>query len=182
MLSFTLLLFNPLRSQISNDGCKKKVKKESNKLIKEGWYSMIKPIADQLILKCNYADELDINGMPKYYVVTERSVGATEFSAKIQAIETAKLSLAGMIISEITSQIPIYDSTCENKSAISITEAILIAKLNTACQFDFAVPVVEIYRLTSDKYFECEITLIYEHELTIRIGKEAIKKELIDEY
>lgn len=80
------------------------VKKEMRHYVKEGWESpQDPPFEHQLVLAFQMTNELDEYGKKKYVIGEAMTVGETYDAARFQAMNLAKLDLAGKIETELPS-------------------------------------------------------------------------------
>lgn len=161
----------------------KTARKEAKKLEKEGWTVIPGklPLDKQLERSYLMAEETDDYGYPKFIVGTASSIGENYDAAKLQALELAKLELAGLMESEIAA---LTDNTISNEQlspeqAASIAKSVTASKSKIAQSFGRVITVVEMYRIVkSNKNKEVTVTIAYNHELALEATKKIIRKDL----
>ena len=179
-------------SQQSNKDLKKQLKenaiksaqKEAKKLTKDGWKVLPgEPPMDKQ-LEASWVNQLvtDDNGNPKYITSTGNGVAETQQAAMAQALELGKLTLAGMVETNIASIINanLANSQVSTKDATSVTEIVQSSKNIIAQQLGYVNPAFKIYRDLKDKKIEVQVRLFYESAQSLVIAKKAIKQELKD--
>ncbi len=113
------------------------------------------PLEKQLDRAYNMQYEYDENAYPKYIMAEAMSIGENYDAAKMQALELAKLNLAGQIQTEVTA---LVESSVANKElaqeqAASISETVMASKNLISQNIGRIIPVVECYRVKSTKKF-----------------------------
>jgi hypothetical protein len=124
----------------------------------------------------------DENGIPKYITADGNAVAETKSAAEAQALEFAKLQLAGTLESNVASIVKgnlanVQESTAD---ATSVTEIVQSSKNVIAQQMGYVNPAVKLYRDLKDKKIEVQIRVFYEAEQSLVIAKKAVRKELKD--
>lgn len=161
----------------------KTARKEAKKLEKEGWLVIPGklPLDKQLERSYLMAEEYDDYGYPKFIVGSASSIGENYDAAKLQAMELAKLELAGLMESEIAA---LTDNTISNEQlspeqAASIAKSVTASKSKIAQSFGRVITVIEMYRVvSSNKNKEVTVTIAYNHELALEATKKIIRKDL----
>ncbi len=160
----------------------KKARQEAKKLEKEGWKVTPGklPIDKQLDNSYLKEEEIDDYGYPKYMTASFPVIGETYAAAKFQAIEMAKLELAGKMETEISA---LTDSDVANGAlsadeAKSIQKTVTAAKSRIAKSFGRVITVVEIYRDKPNGNKEVSVTIAINYETALDAAKKAISKEL----
>ena len=108
------------------------------------------------------------------------SIGANYDAAKIQALELAKLSLAGQLQSEI---VALVDNTIANEQlpkeqAASVTETVMAAKNMISQKIGRVVTLVECYRDTKTKNKEVRVMISYNTSMAMESAKSAVVEGL----
>jgi hypothetical protein len=172
-----------LKSELK-DKAMKEAQKEAKKLGKEGW--KVNPgslpldkLIEQAWMKQVAEDE---NGLAKYIAADGNGVAESKSVAEAQAIEFAKLQLAGTIESNIASIIKgnLANSQESTADATSVTEIVQSSKNIIAQQMGYINPTFKIYRDLKDKKIEVQVRIFYETSQSFAIAKKAIRKELKD--
>jgi hypothetical protein len=183
-------LLTPLAAQKSEKKAKKELqkksmkmaKKEAKKLRRQGYHVApgALPIDKQLeraFIKQYMEDE---QGYPLYIIATGNSVAGTQTAARIQATETAKLTLAGTLSTEIASLIQndIANSQITREEAATVTKTVAASKNIIAQELGRVIPLSELYRNVNKDNVECDIIIAYNSEEAKNIAKKVIKEEL----
>ena len=165
-----------------NEKASKSARKEEKKMKKEGWLTTpgALPIDKQLDRSYLMQYEYDDDMYPKYIMGEAMSIGGNYDAAKMQALELAKQNLAGQIQTEVTALI---DNTVANEQmdagdAASLTRSVLASKNLISQSIGRTIPVVEVYRNTSNKNKEVFVRIACDGKMAKRIAKEAIKQDL----
>jgi hypothetical protein len=166
------------------DKALKEAQKEAKKLSKEGWKvnpgSLPLPkLIEQAWIKQVSEDE---QGNMKYIAADGNGVAESKSVAEAQAIEFAKLQLAGTIESNIASMIKgnLANSQESTADATSVTEIVQSSKNIIAQQMGYINPSFKIYRDLKDNKVEVQVRIFYETSQSWAIAKKAIRKELKD--
>jgi hypothetical protein len=163
-------------SRLSGD-----VKKESKKYEKEGWNNFpgSMPIGQQLNNTFNKQNELDEEGMQKWFFASGVSVGQTLAAAEMQANELAKNDLVQQVESDIKSftETNLANNQLSKDEAASITKTVSIVTNKVAQKLGRVVPLLKIYRETANSY-EVQVQVGYNISSAKKIMLEEVKKEL----
>ena len=170
-----------LREKVS-----KSTQKEAKKLQKEGWKVSpgALPLDKQLERAYQMQYEFDMEtGFPKYIQGTASSVGGSYDAAKMQAMNLAKIELAGNIATEVGALI---DSRASNTDlgkteAESVSKSVMAAKSLIQQKIGRTIPIVEVYRDFKNKNKEVRVIILYNSEMAKAAAKEAIREEMIKE-
>lgn len=160
----------------------KVTKKEAKRLKKEGWQVSpgALPLEKQLERSYTMQYEIAETGYPVYIVAEAMSVGENYDAAKMQALELAKVNLAGLIQTEITG---LVENTVANKQlspddAASISESVSASKNLISQSLGRVLPIVEIYREKSNKNKEVLVRLAYNQKMALEESKKVIREDL----
>jgi hypothetical protein len=157
------------------------VKTESKKYEKEGWNNFpgSMPIGQQLNNTFNKQNELDEDGMQKWFFATGVSVGQTLAAAEMQANELAKNNLVQQVESDIKSftETSLANNQLSKDEAASITKTVSVVTNKVAQKLGRVVPLLKIYRETSNNY-EVQVQVGYNIATAKKIMLEEVKKEL----
>jgi len=121
----------------------------------------------------------DDKGYPKYIVETGNSVAETQTAAKLQAVETAKMNIAGNISTQVAAIIEnnIANQQLNTEDAASVTQIVAAAKNLIVQELGRTVVLVEIYKKIG-KNIEANIRMSYDLEAGVEIAKKVIRKQL----
>jgi hypothetical protein len=157
------------------------VKKESKKYEKEGWNNFpgSMPIGQQLNNTFNKQNELDEDGMQKWFFASGVSVGQTLAAAEMQANELAKNDLVQQVESDIKSftETNLANNQLSKDEAASITKTVSVVTNKVAQKLGRVIPLLRIYRETSNNY-EVQVQVGYNIASAKKIMLEEVKKEL----
>ena len=137
----------------------KKARHDAKTLAKEGWKaaSGMPSIEEQLNNSYLMSYQLDSNGQHHYIFGYSRLTGDDYHTARMQALEMAKY--------EIISQI---DAKVKSSTTIDITHSSNSAETNThvssAWNLKHMIPVLDLYRETSNQEIEVQIRIFYDTE------------------
>lgn len=155
--------------------------KESKRLTKEGWVvpAGILPLEKQLDKAYHMQYEYDENGFPKYILGQAMAFGGAYDSAKMQAVNNAKVELAGLIETEVTAltESTVANSEISPKTAASINEAVQATKSLIAQKLGRVVVVSESYK-KSKKGYQVQVLIGYNAKMAMDYAKELVKKRL----
>lgn len=160
----------------------KDARKDAKKLAKEGWITApgALPLAKQLdksyLMQMEYEEDM----YPKYLMASAMSIGENYDAAKMQAIELAKLNLAGQIQTEVTALIEnsVANQQLANEDASSITQSIMGAKNLISQSIGRTIPVMECYRVKPNNNKEVLVRIAYNGAMAKAAAKKAIQDEL----
>src|SRR5574344_1579558 len=165
-----------------NEKASKAARKEAKSLSKEGWQTSpgALPIDKQLDKSYNMQYEYDEAGFPKFLMGEAMSIGENYDAAKMQALELAKQNLAGQIQTEVTA---LVENTVANKQltadeAASVTQSILASKNLISQSIGRIIPVVEVYRIKTNKNKEVLVRIAYNSEMAKEAAKNIVRKDL----
>lgn len=124
--------------------------------------------------------EYDENLYPKYIMGEAQSIGENYDAAKVQALELAKINLAGQVQTEVTAMV---ESTVANKQlqaeeAASLTETVMASKNLISQSLGRVLPVVECYRILPNKNKEVRVQVAYNSKAALEAAKNVVREEL----
>lgn len=160
----------------------KNAKKKAKEYVKEGWEVVPGklPLESQLERSYTLAREMDDTGLPKFIVAEAMSIGQNYDAAKMQALDLAKINLAGQIQTEITSLIEssVANEQLAEEEAVSITETVAASKSKIAQNIGRIIPIVECYRTRPNKNKEVLVMVGYNSQLAMEAAKKTVRQEL----
>ncbi len=179
----------PAHAQMSKKQAKKLQKtlsKEAKKAIKaaeeKGYYEPpgALPLSTQMNESYRLQMQMDEEGYPKFIVGEASAIGGTKIAAKNQAIEAAKLELAGKIESNIVALVEqsIANEQLTQEEAASITETVTAAKNIISKKLGLVRPLVEAYRDVSKENVEALVCIAYDKDMAEQTSINTIKEEL----
>jgi len=190
---FTASLLMPVFAQSTAKDSEKDLKKKSIKMArkeakkktKEGYFVApgALPMEKQLekaFVKQNMEDD---NGYPTYIVASGNSVAGTQTAAKIQATETAKLTLAGTISTNVAALIEnnIANEQLTREEAATITKTVAASKNIIAQELGRVIPLVELYKNVGSDNVQCDVQIAYDSKTALDMAKNVIRKQLSGE-
>lgn len=173
--------------KFTKDQAKEKASKDARKaakqLQKEGWKVApgSLPMDKQLDRLYEMQYEIDLEtGFPKFIKGEAMSTGGNYDAAKMQAVNLAKIELAGNISTEVGALI---DSRVENnqldpEEAVSATESVMAAKSLIQQKIGRTIMALEIYRDLKNKNKEVRVIVMYNSDMAKAAAKEAIREEM----
>jgi hypothetical protein len=162
----------------------KSARKEARKYKKDGYY--VAPGAPLLDKQLEHAwmkqYETNDKNEPKYIVASGNSIGETQTAAKLQAMETAKLELAGQINTQVAALIEnsIANQQLNNEDAASVTKTVAASKNLIAQELGQVLPILEMYKKIG-KNVEVNVRLAYNSATAFDVAKKVIRKSLEEE-
>ena len=160
-------------------------RKEARKLAKQGYKAPVGklPIDKQLekAWQCQY--EMDSNGYPFYFIATARTTGSNYSAAQMQAVNLAKLDLAGQIQTRVNQLIEakVANDEISSESAASINSFVSASKNLISNTLGRVMILVEIYRVNEAGNNEVQVTLGYNSELATQEAIKAVQKSMTAE-
>lgn len=165
-----------------NEKASKAARKEAKNYLREGWQVAPGhlPLEKQLDKSYQMQYEFDESGYPKYIMSEAMSIGGNYDAGKMQALELAKISLAGLLQSEV---VALVENSIANKQltldqAASVTESVMAAKNIISQKIGRVITVVECYRDTKTKNKEIRVMIAYNTAMAMEAAKSAVKEEL----
>ena len=118
----------------------------------------------------------------KYIMATGNSVAESQTAGKLQAMETAKLEIAGQISTQIAALIEnsIANQQLNTEEAASVTKTVAASKNLIAQEIGQVLPMVEMYKKIG-KNIEVNVRLAYNVATAFDIAKKVIRKNLEEE-
>lgn len=165
-----------------NAKASKAASKAAKSYAKEGWTVApgALPLEKQLDRAYNMQYEYDENAFPKYIMAEAMSIGENYDAAKAQALELAKLNLAGQTQAEVTALIEnsVANEQMKQEQAASITSTVSASKNLISQRIGRVIPVVECYRTLRNKNKEVRVQIAYNSEMALEAAKSSIRDQL----
>ncbi|MCS7154044.1 MAG: hypothetical protein NZ989_08905 [Bacteroidia bacterium] len=122
----------------------------------------------------------DANGQSIYLSADGNAVAETRTAAEMQAIEAAKLNLAGQLETFIRAIIEanIANAQLNTEEASSVTEFLTAAKNVIVTSIGQVEPSFKIYRNLPNKNVEVNVKLLVSREEVLRQAKKQVREEL----
>ena len=160
----------------------KLARKEAKSLGKEGWYVSpgSLPLDKQLDNAYKKQYLTDENGDQRFITADGNGVGQSKTAAEMQAIEVAKLQLAGLISTKMSSLISanIGNAQLSTEDAASVTEIVQSAKNIIATELGHINPYIKIYKDGKNKTVEVQVKIFYDVKQSLQIAKKVVQKEV----
>jgi len=164
------------------DKALKSAKKEARTLSKQGWKTMPGELPMEKMIEKAWMKQVaeDEKGNPIYITADGNGVAETKTAAEAQALEFAKLQLAGTIETKVASIVNgnIANEQLSTEDAASVTQIVQSSKNIIAQQLGYINPAFKLYRDLEDKKIEVQTRIFYETKQSLVIAKKAIKKDL----
>ncbi|MCS7188784.1 MAG: hypothetical protein RMJ66_02545 [Bacteroidia bacterium] len=122
----------------------------------------------------------DEKGQAVYLSADGNAVAGTRTAAELQALEAAKLNLAGQLETFIRAIIEanIANAQLNNEEATSVTEFLAGAKNVIATTLSQVDPAFKIYKVLPNKNVEVNLKILVNREQVILEAKKQIRQEL----
>ncbi len=163
-------------------------RKEAKKLKKEGYKVAAGALPMEKMLEKSWQLQLSTkenNPSENIYIWADQTaVGETQAAADMQALEFAKINLAGQLETQITSLVEasLANQQLNREEAATAQKVIQASKNLIATTLSNVQPVVKIYRdVPKTKNVECKILLFYNKEEVMASAKKTIRKKLAEE-
>ena len=163
----------------------KTVRKEAKKLQKQGWTVApgYLPMEKQLERVYSMQYVLNEDGSSKYIVGTGESIGENYDAAHMQAVELAKMDLAGKVSSNVSALIDqkIANTQSGVNGAASIVETVAASKNVISQRIGRVVVGLECYREVAKTHNkEVRVMVLYDTQVALESAKQVIREELAD--
>lgn len=166
-----------------NEKVSKDARKAAKQLKKEGW--TVAPgsllIEKQLDRVYSMQFETDLTtGFPKFIKGEAMTTGENYDAAKMQAVNLAKIELAGNIQTEVAALIEsrVANKQLDPQEAVSTSESVMGAKNAIAQSIGQTIIALEIYREFHNKNKEVRVMILYNAEMAKAAAKKAIREDL----
>ncbi len=193
-LLLTASFSNDLLAQKSNKDIVKQVKKElkdkplkiakkeAKRLKKQGYYVPPGklPLMEQLEKSYIKQAEDDENGIPRWITGEATSIANTKIAAKNQAIEAAKLELAGKLETTIVGLVEnsFANNQINMEEAASLTKTVTASKNVISQKIGRIIVLLEAYRDLDNKNVEATMTIAYSFDTALQQARETLREEL----
>ncbi len=166
-----------------NAKASKDARKAAKQLKKEGWKVVPGglPLEKQLDKVYLMQSEVDLRtGFPLYIKGEAMSTGGNYDAAKMQAVNLAKIELAGNISTEVAALIEtrVGNNQMGQEEAVSTTESVMGAKNAIAQSIGRTIIALELYRDLPNKNKEVRVMIMYNSEMAKAAAKQAIREDL----
>jgi hypothetical protein len=163
----------------------KEAKKQAKKMSKEGWAVAPGSLPMEKAFEQSWSMllERDDEGNKKYIDADGNAVAETKSAADLQALEFAKLNLAGQLETQIAALIEasIANQQLTREEAASVTKVVAASKnmiKNTIGNVD---PVYKVYREVGKSNMEVQLKIFYNYDRALNGAKDVVRKKLAEE-
>ncbi len=160
----------------------KEARKEAKKFRRQGYTVTPGSLPMDKMLEQTWMKllERDENGEPVYIAADGNAVAQTRTAAEMQALEVAKLNLAGQLETIVRSIVEanIANAQLNTEEAASVTRVLQGAKNIIATRLERVDPVFKIYRNLPNKHVEVNVKILYPRRQAIETAKKAIKEKM----
>jgi hypothetical protein len=160
----------------------KEARKESKRLKKEGWYVAPGSLPLDKLIENAWMKQymVDEQGNARYITADGNAVAESKSVADMQSIELAKLQLAGLIQTNISSLVDanLGNAQLSTSDAASVTEVVQSAKNIIANELGYVNPFFKIYRDLDGDKIEAQVRLFYDVKQSLEIAKKVVRTEL----
>lgn len=164
-----------------NSKIEKNAKADAKKFIKEGYTNPIgtQTLEMQFDRAWKMESELYEDGHPKYIIETGSAVGETQSAAKIQAFQSAKMTIAGNISSQVAelTKNNFSNAQLNSEEAASVTQTLSTSQTLVAQSLGRTITLVEAIKPIG-KNIEYSVRLAYDFNEAKIIAKNIIRKKL----
>lgn len=164
--------------------CYKSAKKEVKSLKKDGFKvppgSL--PMYDQMAIAICKAKERNDKDRNKFFIAPGQAVGSTKAAARMQAIELAKVEIAGLINSQVAGLVEnnLGNSQLNEEEAESVTQSIQGSKSLIAQEISMIDVIFEAYRPMDNKNVDYAVQIAIDSDMAVNKAKKVIRKQLED--
>ncbi len=186
MVALATLVMLGSNTQAQTKQQKKEAKKETKRLTKEGYKTMGLPLHQQLEEFYAKMSEKDEEGMPKYLSEASMAIGNSFNTAKMEAVNIAKVRLAGQVQTTVMAEakISLGNSTLSSEEAASVTKALEKSTQLVAQKLNRVLVAQEYYKILENKNYEVHVVLLYNtkaiKDMLLQNAKDELKKDLDD--
>ncbi|MDX1907510.1 MAG: hypothetical protein SF053_10795 [Bacteroidia bacterium] len=160
----------------------KEARDEARRLAKEGFvvFPGSLPLDKQLqsVWMRQYQENPD--GSAKYLFADGNGVGKTQTSAEMQAMEAAKLQLAGQISNEINQIIEakIANDQIDRETGISLTKVVSGSKNYIVQNLSYVKPAFKVYRNVGRQDMEVVVKMYYSVDEAMAAAQKAFEQKV----
>ncbi|WP_020533858.1 hypothetical protein [Flexithrix dorotheae] len=163
----------------------KSAKKQAKKMKKEGWAVAPGSLPMEKALERSWSMLLATNeqGNKKFIDADGNAVAESKSAADLQALELAKLNIAGQLETQVAALIEasVANQQLSREEAASVTKVVAGSKnmiKNTIGNID---PVYKVYRDVGSKNVEVQLKIFYNYDQAMTGAKKVIRNKLEEE-
>ncbi len=160
----------------------KAASKQAKEFAKQGWLVTpgSLPLEQQFERSYQMRGQIDDMGYPKFIIAEAKTPGKSYDAAKMQALDLAKINLAGLIQTEVAALI---EGNAANKQlaaedAESVAETVQASKSLIAQSIGRVITVVECYQVNKNKTTTVYVSIAYNQKMAMEAAKSVIREEL----
>jgi hypothetical protein len=173
-----------LKGQIKENATRS-ARKEAKKMQKDGWVvtAGALPLDKQLDEAWMKQYEKDDIGYPKYIVANGNAIGTNYSAAKNQALNLAKVELAGLIATQVAglAENSVANQDLSKEEAASVVKTVEASKNIIAQEIGRVIPLLEVYKELKNKNVEVQVRIAYNVAMAAEAMRAKIVKKLEDE-
>lgn len=162
-----------------NSKPEKEAKKEAKRLQKQGFEVFPGSLPMVMQLQSCWIKQLEPTekGTQRYIFSDGNGVGKTQTAAEMQAMEAAKLQLAGQISNEVNQIIEskIANDQMDRESGNSLTKFVAGGKNYIIQSLDYVKPAFKVYRNVGERDMEVVVKLFYNAEEAFEAAQKALE-------
>ncbi|MBT30423.1 MAG: hypothetical protein CMO01_12255 [Thalassobius sp.] len=163
----------------------KEARKQGKKMKKDGWDVAPGALPLEKSLERSWAMLLDYNeeGKKKYLDADGNAVAESKSAADLQALELAKLNLAGQIETQVAALIEasVANQQLTREEAASVTKVVAGSKNMIKNVINEVDPVYKVYREVGRKNVEVQLKIFYDRDNAMNGAKKVIRNKLEEE-
>jgi len=163
----------------------KAARKDAKKLKKAGWGVAPGSLPMEKALERSWSMLLDYDeeGKKKFLDADGNAVAESKSAADIQALELAKLNLAGQIETQVAALIEasVANQQLSREEAASVTKVVAGSKNMIKNVINEVDPVYKVYRDVGRKNVEVQLKIFYDRENAMNGAKKVIRNKLAEE-
>jgi len=163
----------------------KEARKQSKKMKKDGWDVAPGSLPMEKALERSWSMLLDYDeeGKKKFLDADGNAVAESKSAADLQALELAKLNLAGQIETQVAALIEasVANQQLTREEAASVTKVVAGSKNMIKNVINEVDPVYKVYREVGRKNVEVQLKIFYDRENAMNGAKKVLKTKLEEE-
>ncbi|MBX2843013.1 MAG: hypothetical protein KTR26_14690 [Flammeovirgaceae bacterium] len=163
----------------------KSAKKQAKKMKKDGWAVAPGSLPMEKALERSWSMLLATNeqGNKKFIDADGNAVAESKSAADLQALELAKLNIAGQLETQVAALIEasVANQQLSREEAASVTKVVAGSKnmiKNTIGNID---PVYKVYRDVGSKNVEVQLKIFYNYDQAMNGAKKVLRNKLEEE-
>ncbi len=163
----------------------KQARKEARKMKKDGWDVAPGSLPIDKALERSWAMQLDFDeeGKKKFLDADGNAVAESKSAADLQALELAKLNLAGQIETQVAALVEasVANQQLSREEAASVTKVVAGSKNMIKNVINEVDPVYKVYRDVGRKNVEVQLKIFYDRENAMNGAKKVLRNKLAEE-